>query len=138
MAPKRKLDGSMPGSLSQLFSRMTLAASSSDFARVLELANEALATSPTNLRAAKQKVVALIKLDRYKDALAFLDESAFLEPKDIALERGFCLYKMGKGHEAQRALEHGSGRAVQHVIAQNVLSVLNVHSQMLGVSNGRI
>jgi len=124
MAPKRKPDVSSSvsnASLAELFSRLTLAASSNDFERLLAISNEMLESSPKDSRAAKQKIIALIKLDKYKDALSFLDECTFLSKKDTILERGFCLYKLGKGSEAHRVLEEGSGRAVQHVRAQNVL-----------------
>jgi len=124
MPVKRKLDGSTAVSnvsLSELFSRLTLAASSNDFERVLSISNEMLKSSPNDARAARQKLVALIKLDKYKDALAFVEESTSLSAKDTLLERGFCLYKLGKCKEAQMVLKEGSGRAIQHVRAQNVL-----------------
>src|SRR6266496_3976057 len=124
MPPKRKSDGSSSmsnASLSELFSRLTLAASSNDFERVLAISNEMLESSSNDTRAAKQKIIALIKLDKYKDALDFLNECTFLNEKDTILERGFCLYKLGKGNEAKQVLEEGSGRAVQHVRTQNVL-----------------
>jgi tetratricopeptide (TPR) repeat protein len=123
MAPKRKSDGSTAvsnASLSDLFSRLTVAASSNDFERALEISDQLLKASPNDSRAAKQKIIALIKLDKYKDALAFAEECSFLSKKDTLLEKGFCLYKLGKCREAQTVLEEGSGRAVQHVRAQNV------------------
>ena len=129
MPPKRTSDGSSSlsnVSLSELFSRLSLAASSNDFERVLAISNEMLKSSPNDSRAARQKIIALIKLDKYKDALAFLDECTFLNKNDTVLERGFCLYKLGKGSEAEKVLEEGSGRAVQHVRAQNVRSPVRI------------
>jgi tetratricopeptide (TPR) repeat protein len=124
MAPKRKLDGSATGDASpnlvQLFSQMKLAASKSDYTKIIEISDEVLKSSPTNSNAAKQKVIALIGLDKYKEALTFLNHSTFLDDKEIALERGFILYKLGKGDEACKALEKGSGRSIEHVKAQNV------------------
>jgi len=129
MAPKRKIDGSPAESLAQRLSRMSLAASAQDFSQVLHLANEALKSSPPNPQLMRDKVVALIKLDKYKDALSFLDESTtFLSAKDTALERGYCLYKLGKTDEAQKVLQQGSGRAVQHTLAQNVCIIPPVRS----------
>lgn len=138
MAPKRKSDGSAVisnASLSDLFSRLTLAASSNDFERALEISNQLLKASPNDSRAAKQKIIALIKLDKYNDALAFLEECTFLNRKDTILEKGFCLYKLGKGSDAQKILEEGSGRAIQHVRAQNVYSLI-LGMLTIGVSNG--
>jgi tetratricopeptide (TPR) repeat protein len=127
MAPKRKLDGSAAPSnpsLVQLFTQLKLAASKSDYAGIVEISNEVLKSNPTNSEAAKQKVVALIKMDKYKEALLFLNHSSFLDEKDIAFERGFVLYKLGKCEEARKALEKGSGRSIQHVKAQNVSAFL--------------
>jgi Putative TPR-like repeat len=127
MAPTKTPDSTaaVPNtSLSDLFSRLTIAASSNDFEKVLAISNDILKSSPTDSRAAKQKLVALIKLDKYKDALSFLDECTFLSSKETVLEKGFCLYKLGRSNEAEGVLSEGSGRAVQHVRAQNVCSLL--------------
>lgn len=123
MPPKRKLEVSsaMPApGLSDLFAKLSLAASENDYDRVLDLADELLKSSPTNSRAAKQKLTALIKLDRYKEALAFLDNSTCLKNEETVLERGFCLYKVGKCVEAEEVLKTTTGRAVEHIRAQNV------------------
>lgn len=96
--------------------------SSNDYDQVLQIANDVLKSSPNDTRAARQKIIALIKLDKYKDALSYLEESEFLKAEDTILERGFCLYKLGRGEEAQKVLEAGSGRALDHIRAQNVLS----------------
>jgi tetratricopeptide (TPR) repeat protein len=123
MAPKRKAGGSSASvavDLSELLSRLNLASSSDDYDRVVDISNEILKSSPTDSRAAREKIAALIKLDKYKDALEFIQASTFLDSHDTILERGFCLYKLGKGDEAQKVLEEGSGRAVQHIRAQNV------------------
>jgi signal recognition particle subunit SRP72 len=125
MAPKRKAGGSSSYTtvdLSELFSRLNLASSSEDFDRVVDISNEILKSSPRDVRAAKEKITALIKLDKYKDAYDFIQASTFLDDADTVLERGFCLYKLGKGAEAQEVLEGSSGRAAQHIKAQNVCS----------------
>jgi hypothetical protein len=123
MPPKQRSQTSSLASnvnLSELLSRLSLAASSNDFDRLLQVSNDVLKSSSTNALAAKQKILALIKLDKYKDALTFLEESTFLDRKEIVLEHGFCLYKLGRGIEAEKVLEQGSGRAVEHIQAQNV------------------
>ena len=127
MASKRKADGSIAGSssaanLTELFSRLTLAASSNDYEKVVTISDQVLASSPGNIKAAKQKLNALIHLDKYSEALSFLEKSTFLDAKKVVLEKGFCLYKLGKGEEAEKILEQGSGRAILHIRAQNVSS----------------
>ena len=119
MSLKRKSDGTN-ASLSELFSNLTIAASSNDYERALTISNELLKSSPTDPRVAKAKIIALIKLDRYKDALSFMEECTFLNSKDLMLEKGFCLYKLGNGADAEKILQQGTGRGVQHIRAQNV------------------
>src|SRR5271156_5502868 len=125
MASKRKADGSIAGpssaNLSELFSRLTLAASSNDYEKVVTISDQVLASSPTNVKAAKQKLNALIHLDKYTEALSFLEKATFLDTKEVILEKGFCLYKLGKGEDAENVLEQGSGRAILHILAQNVI-----------------
>jgi signal recognition particle subunit SRP72 len=123
MAPKRKAGGSSSYAtvdLSDLFSRLNLATSSEEFDRVVDISNEILKSSPRDVHAAKEKITALIKLDKYKDAYDFIQASTFLDNAATVLERGFCLYKLGKGAEAQKVLEGSLGRAAQHIKAQNV------------------
>lgn len=119
MSLKRKSDGTN-ASLSELFSNLTIAASSNDYERALIISDELLKSSPTDPRVARQKIIALIKLDRYKDALSFIEECTFLNGKDLVLEKGFCLYKLGNGPDAENILQQGTGRGVQHIRAQNV------------------
>jgi predicted Zn-dependent protease len=124
MPAKRKHEVSSTSSnasLADLFSKLSLAASSNDYDRVLDLADQLLKSSPADSRAAKEKITALIKLDRYKEALTFLAESTFLTDQETVLERGFCLYKVGKCVEAAEVLKTASGRAADHIRAQNVL-----------------
>jgi len=131
MASKRKLGESpLPTSrstslsaatLANMLSQLTIAAAMDDYEKAVKVATDVLAAEPTNAHAARQKAIALIKLDKYKDALAFLDQAAtFLNAQEVVLERGYCLYKLGRGEEAIHVLKMGSGRAVQHVQAQNV------------------
>jgi tetratricopeptide (TPR) repeat protein len=137
MPPKQRSEKSslVPNvSLSELLSRLSLAASSNDYDRLLQVSNDLLKSSPNNVLAAKQKVIALIKLDKYKDALAFLEESTSLDKNEYVLEHGFCLYKLGRGEEAEKVLEQGSGRAIEHVRAQNVNSLMAL--LIPGISNG--
>jgi tetratricopeptide (TPR) repeat protein len=128
MASKRKLGESSSSrssqvttaSLSALLSQLSLAAAEEDHEKAIKVASDVLSADPTNAHAAKQKAVALIKLDKYKEALAFLDEATFLNSAEVVLERGVCLYKLGRGKEAIEVLKGSSTRAAQHVLAQNV------------------
>jgi len=135
MASKRKLGESLlptsrsttlsAAALANMLSQLTIAAAMDDYEKAAKVATDVLAAEPTNVHAARQKAIALIKLDKYKDALAFLEQAAtFLNAPEVALERGYCLYKLGRDEEAFQVLKMGSGRAVQHVQAQNVRPLL--------------
>ena len=133
---KQEASSSSSASLPELFSRLSLAVSSNDYDKVLDLAGQVLKSSPTDSRAAKEKITALIKLDRYKDALTFITESKFLNDKEIVLESAFCLYKTGKCAEAEELLKTASGRAADHIRAQNVSLLILGISLMIGVPDG--
>ena len=133
MPSKRKHEVSSTSSnvtLAELFSKLSLAVSSNDYDKVLEIADQVLKSSPTDPHAAKEKITALIKLDQYKEALTFLTESTFLKDDDTVLERGFCLYKVGKCIEADKVLETASGRTADHIRAQNVFP-LHIRSEVV-------
>jgi len=119
--PKPPTDG--PASLTQLFAKLSLATEANDYGQVLRVADAILQSSPTDLRAAKQKLIALIKLDKYAEALTFLSKTTHLSSSTTVLERSFCLYKLGRGEEVRTALESASGIVVEHIRAQNVLSL---------------
>ena len=142
MASKRKADGSLAGSssasLGELFSRLSLAASSHDYEKVVTISDQVLASSPTNIKAAKQKLDALIRLDKYSDALIFLEKAPFVDTKEVILEKGYCLYKLGKGEDAEKVLEQGSGRAILHIRAQNVVFLKESWRLIVGISHGEI
>jgi len=127
-------------SLTSLLSRLTLAASSKDYEQVLHLSNDLLSSSPADARAAKQKLIALIKLDKYKDALAFLEECVALKSQNTLLERSFCLYKLGKCAEAAKVLESATGLAAEYIRAQNVFvrSCPRALIVRTGISYGRL
>ena len=84
---------------------------------VLKAANNALKKSKSDAAAQHARVVALLKLDRYEDAVRAFDE--FPSLKDSAqLEYAYALYKAGKLEEAAKAADKGDERGLKHVLAQ--------------------
>lgn len=106
-------------SLSALLAKTHL----TDDTEVLKVANNALKQSPSDLSAQHIKVIALLKLDRYDDALHALNAGGE-KLKDVAvLEHAYALYKSGKPAAAAElaAAQQGSSsqrRGLQHVEAQ--------------------
>ena len=96
--------------------------------------NEALELATAAIKASKGKnddlataqhtrVVALLKLDRFDDALRAISEAGSSVEKGCVLEKAYALYKTGELDAAQQLLQTsgtaaGSGRGLKHVAAQ--------------------
>lgn len=107
----------VPQSLSELLAWAT----DGDHIRILKNAEAALENTTTDLETQHIRVVALIKLDRFDDALlAFQAIGTGL--KDCAsLEYAYVLYKTGSLDEAEiEAAVTPSCRGMRHVLAQAV------------------
>ncbi|KAK0626663.1 hypothetical protein B0T14DRAFT_111939 [Immersiella caudata] len=92
--------------------------------------NEALRLANTAIKAAKgnsddlataqhTRVVALLKLDRFQDALRAVSEGGDALQKLCVLEKSYALYKNGELDAAEELLQSaGAGRGMKHVAAQ--------------------
>lgn len=104
-------------SISSLLQRATI----EDHEEVLKTCNAALKKSKNDTQAQHVKVVALLNLDRYDDALRVIEEGGDALKKRAALEYAYALYKSGKLSEAvDVAARSGAGRGAKHVEAQAV------------------
>lgn len=102
------------------------ASSIDDHDEVLKAANAAIkASKGADLNAQHTRVVALLKLDRFDDALrAIADAGSALESK-IPLEKAYALYKTGQHDKADQALKAAgtsAGSTTQHSRASRHLS----------------
>ena len=89
----------------------------------LKLATAAInASKGTDLTAQRARVVALLKLDRFDDALRAIADAGSILDKTCLLEKAYALYKTGQLEAAEAALQNaGPGsnvRALKHVAAQ--------------------
>ena len=91
-----------------------------DHAEVLRACNALLEKSKTDPNALHTKVVALLKLDRYDDALRVLEEGGNETKKKAALEWSYALYKVGRLEEAEAVVKEVLSRGGRHVEAQTV------------------
>lgn len=104
-------------SLSALLRRSTI----EDHDEVLRACNSALKTSKTDIEAQHVKIVALLKLDRYEDALRVFEDGGEKLKERLPLERAYALYKQGKYVEAEKVTQLAGGeRGLKHVEAQTV------------------
>lgn len=107
-------------SLSSLLQR----ASIDDHEEVLSSANAVLAKSKSDTHAQHVKVVALLKLDRYEDALRVFEEGGDVLKKQASLEYAYVLYKCGRSDDAIDVVTRlGRGRGASHLEAQAVCTM---------------
>jgi signal recognition particle subunit SRP72 len=89
---------------------------------VLKAANNALKKSKTDAAAQHARVTALLKLDRYDDAVRAFDEAGAQLKDSARLEYAYALYKAGQLEKAEEvagsAKSGGAGRGIKHVLAQ--------------------
>lgn len=102
-------------SLSSLLKQSSL----EDHELVLKSAEATLAKDSNNLQAQHVKVVALLKLDRYQDALKVFENASAALKSQARLEWAYTLYKNGRLDEAEQiASEDQTNRGLKHVLAQ--------------------
>ncbi|KAJ5896494.1 uncharacterized protein N7473_005893 [Penicillium subrubescens] len=102
-------------SLSSLLQRATI----DDHEEVLKSCNEALKKSKNDQNAQHIKAIALLKLDRYEDALRVFEAGGDALKQIAGFEYGYALYKCGKLDEALDAVtKSAAGRGASHLEAQ--------------------
>lgn len=92
-----------------------------DHEEVIKACNAVLKKSRNDLDALHVKTVALLKLDRYEDAIRVVEEGGDALKERVPLEWSYAFYKVGKLEDAIKlATASGTGRGGKHVEAQVV------------------
>lgn len=95
-----------------------------DHEEILKAANNTLKKSKTDVNAQYIRVIALLKLDRYGEALKVLEEGGDALQTHACLEWAYTLYKEGQLGKAEAAAKGGDGaRGLKHVEAQAVCQI---------------
>ena len=89
-----------------------------DHEEVLKAVNAVLKTSKNNLEGLHTRVVALLKLDRFHDALRALDDGGDKLAERCVLEKAYSLYKTGQLAEAEKLVQGSDNRGLKHIAAQ--------------------
>jgi signal recognition particle subunit SRP72 len=89
-----------------------------DHEEVLKAANALLKSSKNNPDGLHTRVVALLKLDRFNDALRALDEGGDKLSAHCILEKAYALYKTGQLAEAEKLVDNADQRGSKHIAAQ--------------------
>lgn len=94
-----------------------------DHEAILKACNVTLKKSKGDLQVLHTKSVALLKLDRYDDALRVLEEGGDGLKKKAGPERAYALYKLNELDQARTVAESvQNDRGARHVEAQAVCS----------------
>lgn len=101
-------------SLSSLLQQSTLA----DHEELLKAANNSLKKAKGDVEAQHVRLVALIKLDRYEDALREVQEGGEALKQKAPLECAYALYKSGRLTEAEQMVARQTPRGQRHLAAQ--------------------
>jgi signal recognition particle subunit SRP72 len=89
-----------------------------DHEEVLKATNAVLKSSKGSLDGLHTRVVALLKLDRFDDALRALDDGGSNLAARCTLEKAYALYKTGQLAEAEEIARGSGNRGLKHVAAQ--------------------
>lgn len=102
--------------LTNLLSKTTLI----DHHEALAAATAVLSSKPQDPIAQRTRIVALLKLDRFNDALRALDQGGDKLAAECVLERAYALYKTGQTSEANLPVGRDAHevRGLKHVAAQ--------------------
>ena len=104
-------------SLSALLKQATI----EDHEEIIKACNAALKQSKGDQDAQQIKVIALLKLDRYDEALRVLEDGGNALGQRAKLERAYALYKVGDLAQAQEVANSiRDDKAARHVEAQAV------------------
>lgn len=107
---------SQPQSLSSILAHTTI----DDPEEVLSSANADLKKNKADSQAQHAKVVALLKSDRYDEALQFFDTVGDSLKDKARIELSYTLYKVGRLEEAASVAAKAQTRAAKHVAAQSL------------------
>ena len=89
-----------------------------DHNEILKASNAALKKNKSDTEAQHSKVVALLNLEEYDDAVKFVDECGHSLKSKAALEHAYALYKTGKLREAADLAQTIEDRGARHLEAQ--------------------
>jgi signal recognition particle subunit SRP72 len=111
----------MPQDPAAALSALLRQSSINDHDEVLKAANAALKANKNDTDSQHTRIVALLKLDRFEDALRAIADGTPTLHSRISLEHAYALYKTGKLDEATSVLQSAGlekKRSLQHVAAQ--------------------
>jgi signal recognition particle subunit SRP72 len=110
----------MPQDPAAAVSALLRASTIDDHDEVLKATNAAIKANKTDYASHHTRIVALLKLDRFDDALRAISEGGDRLEEQCRLEKVYALYKTGKLEDAAKAIQAASAddRGFKHIAAQ--------------------
>ncbi|KAG4303545.1 hypothetical protein PCANB_000200 [Pneumocystis canis] len=102
--------------IKNLFMKLSFATSKNDHQEVVKLSDKIQTFSILDTESEKSRVIALIKLDKYEEALQTILHK--LNPDETKFETTYCLFMLEKFKKALSYLEKDNERSHLHVKAQ--------------------
>ncbi|WAR22360.1 SRP72-like protein [Mya arenaria] len=93
-------------SLPVLYADLSKHGQSQDFERALKVANKILQEAPGEVEAFQSKVVCLINLERFNDALNAMNKDKNMQ-SNVRFEKAYCEYRLNRTQEALSTLRAG-------------------------------
>ncbi|KAJ1677503.1 Srp72p, partial [Spiromyces aspiralis] len=95
------------GNLASIFAQIRNALNDQDYPDVIRCCNKALKVAPSDAVVHRTKVVALIRVDKYKEALNAIDHAKKVKLNaelGFHYERAYCLFRLDRLSEAEKML----------------------------------
>ncbi|KAJ3315723.1 Signal recognition particle core component [Blyttiomyces sp. JEL0837] len=92
--------------ITPLFNDINRLLADDDHASVLTACDKILKHSKNDLDALNIKVIALIKLDRFEDAVHVLDKAPSALQEELAYEKAYCLHRLQRNEECLKLIAH--------------------------------
>ncbi|QSL64753.1 hypothetical protein MERGE_002055 [Pneumocystis wakefieldiae] len=102
--------------LKELFMKLSIAISNNKHEEVVEVSDKIKGFSMSDIKSTKSKVIALIKLDRYEEALLLIRSE--LSAEKALSEMVYCLFVLKKYEEAMDWAKKSNKREIKHIRAQ--------------------
>jgi signal recognition particle subunit SRP72 len=108
----------MAATTTPLLTALLKKATLDDHDELLKASNAALVKNKSDIEAQRVKTIALVKLDRYQEAVTFVEERGQSLQERVLLEYAYSLYKVGRLEEAAEVAKSAGTRGAQHLEAQ--------------------
>ncbi|KTW27913.1 uncharacterized protein T551_02880 [Pneumocystis jirovecii RU7] len=102
--------------IKDIFIKLSTAVSKNDHQQVIKLSDEIQKISLSDAKLEKSKVIALIKLDKYEEALQIIFNK--LSTEKTLFETAYCLFMLERFEEAVNYIKENNERSILHVKAQ--------------------